>query len=195
MKVVVNKEVIQILIEEKIWKILDKRLYANHLKKIQSCKNRKGLSDLFSVLEPKVALGYAYKLLAMRGYLENQLRKKLIDKHFPDSVVEEILRHCRREGYLDDTREMSLLIERAKRKGKGPKIIERQLQNEAGESELGKILMKELFSDEIQREQIRKILARRFPDLSTVKIKSRAFRFLQRQGFSESLIHEFLFMN
>jgi len=189
-----NKKFVQILVDEEKWKNIDKKLYSRYLGKIRSCKNKKELSDLFSRLEPKLALGYVYKLLAMRGYLENQLRKKLKDRHFIDSVIETILKSCREAGYLDDTREVKLFIEREKKRGQGPRAIVRRLKEKSGDFETSEALTHEIFSEEEQKDQIQKLLIRRFPDLSAPKTKKRAFRFLQRRGFSENLIREFLFV-
>jgi len=192
-EVIYNKRVIQILIDGEDWRVVDKALYSNNLSKIRACSSKKELSDLFSMIDPKLALGYAYKLLAMRGYFENQLIKKLKDRYFEDVVIEGVLKSCRDTGYLDDKREVKLFIEREKRRGQGPRAIQRRLSAKLGDLASSEIYGSEIFSEEEQRDQIQKLLKRRFQDLSERKIKGRAFRFLQRRGFSDHLIREYLF--
>jgi len=183
-----SKRFIQISIDGENWKKVDKKLYNKHLRKIRSCTDKKQLSDLFSVLDSQVALAYIYKLLAMRGYLENQLRKKLKERYFEDRIIDAVLKSCRDAGYVNDRREAQSFIEREKRRGQGPRTIQRRLQEKAGAS------MEVTFSEEEEREQIQRLLECRFPNLSEIKTKQRAYRFLQRRGFSDSLIREFLFL-
>lgn len=185
-----NKRFVEISIEGDVWKVIDKRLYSRHLGKIRACQDKKELSDLFSTLELQVAKGYVYKLLAVKGFMENQLRKKLKERYFDEPVIEAVLTHCRASGYVDDTREAKLFVEREKRRGKGPRVIGRRLQEKSGGSES---LTSEAFSEEEQKELIQKLLERRFPDLSETKTKQRAYRFLERRGFSQHLIRLFLF--
>lgn len=189
MQVVNNKKSIEIQFDEKTWKIIDKKLYSKHLGKIRAYKDKKSLSDLFSVLDPQVAFSYVCKLLAMKGQFENELRKKLKERWFDDLVIEAVFARCRTLGFLNDEREAGLYIKREKRLGKGPRTIERRLMEKSG----GTQTLNEAFSEEEQREAIRELIERRFPDLSLLKTKQRAFRFLQRRGFSEYLIRELIF--
>ena len=178
---------VNLLVEGEVWKKIDKKLYSKHLGKIRSCSDKKSLTDLFSVLEEQVALGYVYKLLAMKGYLENQLRKKLKEKHFGEKAIEAVLTLCREKGYVDDVREAKGFVEREKRRGQGPRAIQRRLKEKAGAS------LEVSFSEEEERERLQELLEKRFPDLSEMKTKQRAYRFFQRRGFSDSLIREVLF--
>ena len=178
---------VKIIVEGEVWKKLDKKLYSKHLRKIRTCTDKKSLTDLFSVLEEQVALGYVYKLLAMKGYLENQLRKKLKERHFEEKAIEAVLGVCREKGYVNDVREAKGFVEREKRRGQGPRAIVQRLKEKAGVS------LEVSFSQEEEREKLEQLLEKRFPDLSEIKTKERAYRFFQRRGFSEHLIREILF--
>lgn len=182
-----KQKFMNVLVEGEIWKKIDKKLYSKHLGKIRACSDKKSLTDLFSVLEEQVALGYVYKLLAMRGYLENQLRKKLKERCFEEKAIEAVLAHCREKGYVNDNREAKGFVEREKRRGQGPRAIQRRLKEKAGAS------MEISFTEEEERERLQQLVEKRFPDLSEMKTKQRAYRFLQRRGFSDHLIREILF--
>jgi len=183
-----KQKFMNILVEGEVWKKIDKNLYSKHLGKIRGCSDKKSLTDLFSVLEEQVALAYVYKLLAMRGYLENQLRKKLKERCFGEKAIEAVLTSCREKGYVNDDREAQGFVEREKRRGQGPRAIQRRLKEKAGGS------MEISFTEEEERERLQQLVEKRFPDLSDMKTKQRAYRFLQRRGFSDHLIREILFV-
>ena len=49
--------------------------------------------------------------------MTQELKEKLEQKKISSCVIDEILKECKRLGYLDDKREIKLFIERAKREG------------------------------------------------------------------------------
>lgn len=182
-----NKRFMEIIVDGEIWKKIDKYLYFNHLEKISSCLNKKELIDLFSVLEPQIAIGYVYKLLSIRGYWSREIRKKLKDKAFDDTTIEAVVQRCQKAGYINDEREAQGLIRKEKRRGRGPQAIGRQLKEKSG------TYIEFSFSEEEEREQIRHLLKKKFPNSHEKKEKERAYRFLHRRGFSIHLIHEVIF--
>lgn len=187
-KVSENKKFMQIFFGEESWGIVDKKLYSRYLDKIYLCSNKKQLSDLLSVIEPQIVLYYVYQLLAAKGYLKNQLRKKLRDRHFRDSLIEDVLRKCEEIGYIDDEKEIQRLIEREKRQGWGPKAIQKRLEEKTGNH------VDFSFSEEEEKREIQRLLEKKFSDLSKVQAKESACRFLQRRGFSDHVIEDALFV-
>jgi regulatory protein len=189
MEISENKKFITFFIEGEIWKKLDKNLYFSHLEKIRRCRDKKQLSDLLSTIHLQVARSYSCKLLSIRSLFENQLLVKLREKGFEKEVIDETITWCSERGFLDDSKEVENLIRREKERGKGPRVIERAL------FEKGRKEGVQTFSEEEEKEAIQKVLEKRFPDLSELATKQRAFRFLQRRGFHDSFIRELLFVD
>jgi len=188
-----NKRFIFIFVDEELWRKIDKKLYIRHLGRIRKCGSKKELEALFAEIEPKMALGYVYRLLALKGWMTEKLRKKMEERLFDEQVIEGVIKKCTDAGYLDDQKEMALMIEREKRQKQGPKKIELQLRKAFVSGEESKVAAREAFSEKEQSQMIAELLAKRFPDLSELKIRQRAFRFLQRRGFDESLIYPHVF--
>lgn len=187
-----NKKFMNVLVSGETWKIIDKKLYARHLRDICRCSSKKELLDLFSELERKLAKGYVYKLLALKGYLKSELKTKLEARKVDSRVIDEVLQECEKQGYLDDQREIGLYIQRSLRKGWGPALIHHKL---ASKVEGAKAVVQEQVSEEDQRTAIAHWIEKKYAkqDKSDLKTKQKIYRFLRGKGFEDQLIREFLF--
>lgn len=191
-EIIDNQKYIEIWVQDKKLKELDKKLYLKHLGKIRACTREEELRLLLSNLEEKITLGLVYKFLALKGYMVHELRKKLEEKKIGKEAIDAVLKKCEEAGYLNDEREASLFVQREKRRGQGPLSIKNSLREKTGGSALSERIISEQFSEEEQRSQIESILNKRFSNLSDLKDKQRAFRFLLRRGFSSELIREII---
>jgi regulatory protein len=135
----------------------------------------------------------ALRLLTGRDYSQAELRRRLLDKGFAATRVDDALQRCLELGYLDDARyalnRATTLMTRGR--AVGPRILldlkQRGVSNELACQALEQA--RELCDEE---ELLRSLLQRRFPDFSynsaPAKERRRVVHFLQRRGFSISCI-------
>jgi len=187
-----NKLFSEVWVDGELWKEVHRKLYKNYLQEILRCQSKKDLSDLLLRTDVKIARGIVYKLLAIKGYLKSELRKKLKRYKIASEAIEEILGECEKLGYLDDQREGKLFIARQKRRGLGPQMIAYKLQQKAPEL---KEMVRERVTDEEQRETIKSWITKKTKknDFNDIKVKERLYRFLRGKGFDDHLIRQELF--
>ena len=191
-EIIDNKLFSEIWVDGELWKEVHRKLYKNYLQEILRCQSKKDLSDLLLRTDVKIARGIVYKLLAIKGYLKSELRKKLKRYKIASEAIEEILGECEKLGYLDDQREGKLFIARQKRRGLGPQMIAYKLQQKAPEL---KEMVRERVTDEEQRETIKSWITKKTKknDFNDIKVKERLYRFLRGKGFDDHLIRQELF--
>ena len=191
-EIIDNKLFNEIWVDGELWKEVHRKLYKNYLREILRSQSKKDLSDLLLRIDVKIARGIVYKLLALKGYLKSELRKKLKRYKIASEAIEEVLGECEKLGYLDDQREGKLFIARQKRRGLGPQMIAYKLQQKAPEL---KEMVRERVTDEEQRETIKSWITKKTKknDFNDIKVKERLYRFLRGKGFDDHLIRQELF--
>jgi regulatory protein len=135
--------------------------------------------------EIKFAKQVALRLLSRKGYFSAEIRAKLLLKGVSEEAIEVVLEKCKCLGLINDDEERRLYIERAQKKGYGPRRIDYQLARKG-------------VAGKVQADQISLIMAlleTRYKRLSLKKIKDKQkiFLSLQRRGFEfESINQAFL---
>lgn len=121
--------------------------------------------------EEKVAAKRAaFRLLGMKGYHSQELRKKLELKGYGPEAVDHALAECRRLGFLNDGEYVRSWAERLRKKGYGPRYIAAKMRSKG-------IPAPALGED--QEEEIRRLVEGRFKN----KDKRKTIAALQRRGF------------
>ena len=128
------------------------------------------------------------RLLTGRDYSKAELRRRLLDKGFAATRIDDALQRCIELGYLDDARyalnrATSLMTQG---RGVGSRILldlkQRGVSNEVACQALEQA--RELYDEE---ELLKTLLQRRFPDFNyssaPAKERRRVVHFLQRRGF------------
>lgn len=132
--------------------------------------------------EWKLARFAAYRWLAQKNYSTVQIIRKLEQKRFSGPVCERLIEELKGNGYLQDETISENAIFRELKRGYGPRYIEMKLRSQG----LCGKKVRELITDEMQKEQIRRLISK-FPTRSN---KKKAVPFLQRRGFDLHLIIE-----
>lgn len=97
----------------------------------------------------------AVDYLARREHSAFELKRKLLHKDFPVSVVEKVLEECRRQNYLDDERFTRIWAEsRIRRKAEGPLKVAAKLSQKGVAQGIVERVLAELFTDEQLEESI-----------------------------------------
>lgn len=186
-EIIDNERFSEVWVDGERWKEVHRRLYKKHLKEILRTQTKKELSDLLLEIDVKIARAIVYKALALRGHLKAELKKKLQTVKITPQAIEKILAECEALGYLDDTREGKLFIQREKRRGLGPQMIAYKLKQKA--PELADMVSQEV-SEQEQIAQIKKWIEKKTKrsNPQDLKVKGRLYRFLRGKGFDDSLI-------
>ena len=135
----------------------------------------------------------ALRLLTGRDYSQAELRRRLLEKGFAETRIDDALQRCLELGYLDDARYALSRATSLMSRGRavGSRILldlkQRGISNELACQALEQA--RELCDEE---ELLRSLLQRRFPDFNynsaPAKEKRRVVHFLQRRGFTISCI-------
>lgn len=190
-----NYKLLQVVVDEEVIFTFDKGLYKKQLAEIRGLSSLEEIKLFFEKNEKKRVLGYLYKLLSVRSYMGGALREKLREKKVSGAVIDEVIEHLQKLGYLDDEREIETLIRSYSRKGYGPMQIENKLRLKGKLSfDVAREKVREVVDDELQLEQIEDWIQRKFPDFPDVdRVKTqKIFLFLKRKGFDDSLIRKIL---
>ncbi|MEM7174666.1 MAG: regulatory protein RecX [Chlamydiota bacterium] len=194
MEVIDNKLFILISFDGRKYKKIDKKLYKKHLEIIRRCEQEKDLIAFIKEIEPKLALHYAYRLLAQRAYLTAELKAKLALRQISGETICQVILECQRLGYLNDGDWIRQFIKTKTSQGWGRARIERAL-HQKGAGKLKSAIVDEMFSLDQQRKTLAHWIEKKYPNYQQAecKLKGKIFRSLCRRGFDEALIREFLF--
>lgn len=141
--------------------------------------------------ERERAYQYLLKLLSVRPRTEKEARSKLHGKGFPKDVVEEVVSRAKEEGLLDDALYARLYAEdRASRKPRSKRLIERELIRKGIPAELVRKEVERTLGDRDERSLARAALEKRLPVLKVLPREAalrRAYSYLLRRGFSPGI--------
>jgi len=167
------------------------RLVAANLK-IGTWLSDEAIAELTSVDGLERAHSRALDYLSYRPRSEAELRDYLLEKEFPESVVEEVLARLNRVGLVDDAEFARYWIDnRARFRPRGGRMLQYELQRKGVASET----IEAALDDYDELAAVRKVAqeqARRLRHLPPDKFRRRLYARLARRGFSSGLIQEIL---
>ncbi|MBI2987128.1 MAG: regulatory protein RecX [Deltaproteobacteria bacterium] len=141
---------------------------------------------------PEPAFDCALKFLSYRARSEKEVGKKLVQLGFSEKTVAATIDKLRALHYLnDETFAREWARGRAEGRGYGP-LRERELRQKGIERSMIHEVVREAFGQGEGKDKARALLEKRFhgKDLGDREILSRAVAFLQRRGYSSSMIAE-----
>jgi regulatory protein len=144
----------------------------------------------------KRAKNTAYRYLTIRPRSRKELADKLQDKEFPDSVIDAVLEHVTRLGYLDDGKfAAQWAASRVRSRGFGRRRLEQELRIKGISREIIKETLNALFQEAPEAETARKEADKKLRTLARFEPEVRRRRlagFLERKGFSSEIIRNVL---
>ncbi|HCJ65748.1 MAG TPA: hypothetical protein DHV62_00075 [Elusimicrobia bacterium] len=145
--------------------------------------------------ESEESRNYASKLLKYRNRSEKEIREKLKQKKFNDTVIADTIGWLKEKKYLDDQQFTREWIESRKRKGYSKKYIHWELKQKGISAETVNLDFDEqegLLSDkEVAKKLVEKKI-KQYRNLEPTKVKQRIQNLLLRHGFSWEIIEEVL---
>ena len=100
----------------------------------------------------------ALRKLSRRGYLAEELKKKLLEKGIQDKLIDEILVELREAGYLNDDEWIGAFIRKEIRQHHGPYLIVQKLRLKGAAVESIRTALAKEYPLEIRLEEIQTLL-------------------------------------
>lgn len=133
-------------------------------------------------LDYQIGREYACFLLSKKAYLTVALRKKLNEKKFFNTTIDQIEQEFLKLGYLNDLNLLTMLIEKESKK-KGKRATFYKLKSLGLDSKFFGPLLEKLYSNEDQVKVIRQII-----DKKKSQTPQALYLTLARKGFDHDLI-------
>ena len=135
---------------------------------------------------------YALKLIEFRDRTEKELRGRLLEKGYDESVIEDELAFLKDYGYINDARYAEHFVNDAVNIKKWGKIrIRTELLRKGVQGELVDNIIEDAFCEE-NGDRLFEQMEKRFKnsDFSNIKERTRIFNFFMRRGFTPDEIRE-----
>ena len=139
------------------------------------------------------AKSVAVKFLSMRLRSEGEVRKKLEDEGFDNTVIDQAIEELQSVGYINDKIYVQkYLYDRSKLKPKSKKLLKLELQSRGIREEIIDSILDEWDLDEelVAEGLVRKKFGKY--DLQHEKIMRRVYMFLKHRGFSYELANRII---
>jgi SOS response regulatory protein OraA/RecX len=187
-----DSKLINIIIDDRVWKKLRKSLFINHLNDIRECLSLNELEEKFEAIEQKIAKHKAIALLAARSYFSCDLKRKLESLGLSPKTVTLVLKDCKHLGYLNDDEKSKMLVVKLINKGYGPHFIAGHLKAHGCSESTSNVLLKD--SKKNQKKAIYTYLKRNYveTELCSMQKRAKAFNALVRRGFDTEEIRTVL---
>lgn len=129
----------------------------------------------------------ALNIITYKDRTVAELKKKLTEKGYGLSEIEDVIARLSEYSYVDDQR-YAIHFAKGRSESRGARVIRMELKNKGVSDSLIALAMEELDVDE--SETVEKLLRRRYgnEDLRDEKTRNRAYGFLMRRGFSYDTI-------
>ncbi|HYY25940.1 MAG TPA: regulatory protein RecX [Candidatus Udaeobacter sp.] len=141
------------------------------------------------------ALQRAIRFLAYRPRSEAEVMTYLAARGYPTALAEATLEKLRSLNYLnDESFARNWARAQSESPGYGPKRIEQELGAKGITQALARAVVRETFGEGGEREKARSLLEKKFKNknLDDPKALRQATAFLQRHGYSSSVIFDLL---
>lgn len=129
--------------------------------------------------------GYALRLLKYRARSEEELRRRLKNKGFKDTEIENLIFEFKEKGLVDDIKFSYLFAyDKLTIQKKGPKLIEWELLKLGVKKEIVDEAISKVLQEVDEKKIIREILMKEGIDLENGKEKRRLYSKLTKRGFN-----------
>lgn len=136
------------------------------------------------------ARAVAFRYLSYRERSAEEIRRRLRRDRYPDTIIEDVIHHLERSGYVDDHRYARAYAEgRFQSRGHGPMRIRADLRRRGVSSAAIDAAVEHISRDRDELlEAARRLAAKRWAQLSgepdLLKRKKKVYDFLGRRGFA-----------
>ncbi len=136
----------------------------------------------------------AIRLLCRRGHSRHELKLKLRQRGYVDTVIDTALKRCERHNYIDDTSTCEHYCRELIRKGQGPRSISQRLVQHGFDRALIDATIDTHYPTAIIHETARAVAARKASQLKARyqekhNLRARLARFLTQRGFPADVVH------
>jgi regulatory protein len=146
--------------------------------------------------EIKRAKNTAYRYLAIRPRSRTEMEKKLVDRDYPADIVQSVIDHLLRLGYLNDEQfARQWAASRVRTRGFGRRRIEQELRRKGIGRDIVRDTLADLFEDASELDVARREAEKKLKTLARFEPEVRRRRlagFLERKGFPSGIIRNIL---
>jgi regulatory protein len=142
--------------------------------------------------EIKRARNAAYRCLTIRPRSQAEVEQKLRDRGFPSDIIQAVVDHLLRLGYINDEQfARQWAASRVRTRGFGRRRIEQELRQKGVSREIIGGTLEDLFEEASELEVARREAEKKLRSLARFGSEVRKRRlagFLERKGFSSEII-------
>lgn len=136
----------------------------------------------------------AIRLLCRRGHSRHELKLKLHQRGYADTIIATTLKRCERHNYIDDAASCEHYCRELIRKGHGPRSIHQRLVQHGFDRGLIDATIDTHYPAAIIHETARSVAARKASRLKKRyhekhDLRARLARFLTQRGFPADVVH------
>lgn len=142
------------------------------------------------VLTPQAVKDCALRLLARREHSRGELKRKLLQRDFPEHLIEPVLDELSAKGWQDDLRFAQSYTRMRVGRGDGPIKLQMKLRDCGLSAEIVSSVV--VAEDAFWQQQLaRKYSKKREEIKQSLAVRAKNTRFLQARGFSWEQITKF----
>lgn len=135
------------------------------------------------------ALSRAVALLSRREHSAIELKRKLVERGFPEDEVDSALSRLQANGLQDDARYAAALVRAKSGAGQGPLRLRAELARQGVDPAIGSAALEQAQAETDWHEGAMELLSRRFKSgLADVRDQRRATDLLLRRGFPGDVV-------
>jgi len=182
----INQKKSKVYIEEQLAFVLYKGELSRYRIKVDKELPKEIYEEIVEQILVKRAKKYCLNLLQSLDRTEEQLRRKLKDKYYPEEVIKRAIEYVKSYGYIDDSSYANRYIECYKERKSRQQILLDLMKKGIKRSIIDDVYEEKLPQDEtlmIQRLYEKKVGTK--TELSE-KEKQKLYMFLMRKGFSSA---------
>jgi regulatory protein len=146
--------------------------------------------------EVKRARNTAYRYLTIRPRSRAEVEQKLHDRAFPSDIIQSVIDHLLRLGYLNDERfARQWAASRVRTRGFGRRRIEQELRTKGVSRDIIRVTLEGQFEDSAEIDVARREAEKKLRSLTRFEPDVRRRRlagFLERKGFPSGIIRAVL---
>lgn len=134
----------------------------------------------------------AYRFLSRRPHLEAELKRKLRQKNYPESIIQQVLQRLGKNKYLDDSDYIRRLILEEIQKKNGPLLIKKKLLEKGAAPEEINEKMKLFYTPKLIAQNAGALAAKKEKGLDcsdSRRFKQKIGAFLQQKGYDWETIN------
>jgi len=182
---------VSVYLDEEFWTGMPQEVAGEHNLVIGQQLSDEKKSEVERQISEESALMSATNLLSFRDRSEKEMRDRLKEKEYGETVIDETIKRLHEYNYLDDQAFARQMVEQQLAKGRGRRAAQHALRQSGVDAELIEVAIAEAFQGESESDAALLWLNRK-PVPETSADRQKVLRSLASRGFSFDVAQEAL---